>query len=392
MKSLSLAYLSRDRFPPLRPDVRVLFGQEFQELGHKVDWFLMAREPVEKSYSTDFYSGRAWVTRNSSGALSRLKNLSKSFVKDFRFLFFGERSYDFVVYKDQFFSAPFVMLACKLKGVDFVYWLSYPYHLEYDLAAKDKGKLITRLRSIVTEATLNHIIIPYSKHLFVQSEGMKDLLCNEVNKDKFTAVPMGFDRMRVENVIPTQHDVTKIAYLGVISRLRKVEFIVHAFSAAVNYGIEAKLCLVGGEEVSGDFEYIESIIAELGLSDKVEMTGALDQKEAWSVVAGCDLCVAAVPEIPLYECSSPTKVVEYMALGKPVVVNNIPDQRLLIEESGAGVCVNYNHEDFANAMVCMLANKEELREMGERGRNYIMKSRTYEHIAAQVEKKLMELL
>ena len=54
MDKLSIAYLSRDEFPPVRPDVRILFGQEFQRLGHKVDWFLMSRDKIKRSYVTEF--------------------------------------------------------------------------------------------------------------------------------------------------------------------------------------------------------------------------------------------------------------------------------------------------------------------------------------------------
>jgi hypothetical protein len=37
--------------------------------------------------------------------------------------------------------------------------------------------------------------------------------------------------------------------------------------------------------------------------------------------------------------ASPTKLVEYMALGKAVVANDHPDQRMVLEQSGAGICV-----------------------------------------------------
>ncbi len=43
------------------------------------------------------------------------------------------------------------------------------------------------------------------------------------------------------------------------------------------------------------------------------------------------------PEI--LRAASPTKLVEYMAMGKAVVANDHPEQKRVIEESGAGYCV-----------------------------------------------------
>ena len=60
-----------------------------------------------------------------------------------------------------------------------------------------------------------------------------------------------------------------------------------------------------------------------------------------------------------------------MAMGKPVVVNDHPEQSLIIAESGAGCCVAYDEAEFAEAVVYLLQNRELAVEMGKKGREYM---------------------
>ena len=89
--------------------------------------------------------------------------------------------------------------------------------------------------------------------------------------------------------------------------------------------------------------------------------------------------------------ASPTKLVEYMALGKAVVANTHPEQRLLIEQSGCGYCVPWEESAFAEAILTLLAQPELARAMGERGRRYALEHRAYGRIADVVERELLRI-
>ena len=80
-----------------------------------------------------------------------------------------------------------------------------------------------------------------------------------------------------------------------------------------------------------------------------------------------------------------------MAMGKAVVANDHPEQRLVISESKAGICVPYEENAFAEAILHLLYHPEEAKEMGIRGRKYVEKHRSYEQIADLVETKLLQV-
>jgi len=81
-----------------------------------------------------------------------------------------------------------------------------------------------------------------------------------------------------------------------------------------------------------------------------------------------------------------------MAMEKVTVVNEHPDQRLVIEKSGGGVCVPYDEDAFAEAIVKLLGDPVLAREMGKRGRLYVEQYRDYKKIADFVEDKYYQIV
>jgi glycosyltransferase involved in cell wall biosynthesis len=90
--------------------------------------------------------------------------------------------------------------------------------------------------------------------------------------------------------------------------------------------------------------------------------------------------------------TSPTKLVDYMSMGKAVVANSHPEQQLLIEESGCGYCVPYDEQAFAGAIIKLLHSPEVARAMGERGRRYVFEHRGYGAIADRVEREMLRVV
>jgi len=81
-----------------------------------------------------------------------------------------------------------------------------------------------------------------------------------------------------------------------------------------------------------------------------------------------------------------------MALGKAVVANDHPDQKRLIDESGGGLCVAYDEQAFAAAIVTLLNDPKMAQLMGERGRRYAIERRSYRIIADALERRLLEIV
>ena len=114
--------------------------------------------------------------------------------------------------------------------------------------------------------------------------------------------------------------------------------------------------------------------------------------EAWRYLAVAEIGLSPFPRGFLLDMASPTKAVEYMAFGLPVVANNNPDQARVIQESDAGICVELTPKSFAKSVIYLLHNTAQCSEMAKKGRAYITKKRGYDSISIALAQKYQQLL
>jgi len=402
-KRVRILVVSSDTFPPTRVDVTVLFGQEMAARGHEIDWILQSEAACSTPYVTPWGGGRAWVGATDLGGslLHRIRKHMLGIVNDFGLIArVRAKRYDAVEVKDKFLAGAIAATACRLFKIRFIYWLSFPFPEFYLTAARDgsaRFPFLYLLRGLAFKWLLYRWLLPAADHVFVQSEQMReDIAAEGIPLCKMTAVPMGVSDDLCASLGTTDRrllpaKVPCVLYLGTLVRMRRLDFLIRAFALVALDMPAAKLYLVGGAEPA-DEEFLKREVARLGLNDAVLFVGQLPQAQALQYVREADVCVSPFHPTPVLRSTSPTKLIEYMALGKAVVANDHPEQRRVIEESGAGVCVAYEERAFADGILTLLKNPQTARLMGERGRRYAIEHRSYGIIAGAVEKRMLEVI
>lgn len=402
-KKLKFLFLSSDKFPPFRVDVAVLFGVEMVKRGHTIDWLLQSEAQCNAAYQTHWSGGRVWVAPADNGA-SRVRRLKKnlfSLRNDMRmFSVIRRNKYDFVQVKDKFIAALMAIVAAKLYGTKFIYWLSYPFPEDSLLAAKEgtaRYPAFYFIRGWIFKVLLYRVILPSATHVFVQSEQMlRDVAKEGIPPKKMTAVPMGVALEKIpynadSNRATGPHE-KKILYLGTLNRLRKIDFLLRVFKKVLKQESSVRLYLVGGGDDPKDEELLRKEVIRLGIEDFVNFTGFIPMTDAWRYIAEADVCVSPFYPTPILNSTSPTKLIEYMAMGKAVVANDHPEQRLVISKSGAGICVPYEEDAFVQAIVTLLNDPSLCQEMGVKGRRYVEEYRSYGRIADMIEAQYLRVL
>jgi glycosyltransferase involved in cell wall biosynthesis len=239
--------------------------------------------------------------------------------------------------------------------------------------------------------------MPLSDHVFVQSEQMKrDIEREGISGAKMTAVPMGVSLPAMERYRGEQAAYPlggrAIVYLGTLQRSRKMDFMIRVLSLVLRDVPQARLYLVGDGDGPGDRRFLDEYADRLGVGASLTITGFLPQTEALRYVKAAEVCVSPFFPTPVLNSTSPTKLIEYMAMRKAVVANDHPEQRQVLEDSGGGICVPYEEDAFANAIVTLLRDPARAEEMGRLGRRYVEEFRDYARIADMLEDKYYELL
>lgn len=396
--------IAKDTFPPFRVDVTVLFARELAERGYVSDWILQSAQHCDGEFETRWGGGTAWVGPSDSGH-TRLRRLRKHWLglrHDLRVLRIAKlHRYDVVQVKDKVVSALPALWAARRSGAAFTYWLSFPFAESSTYLARigrARYPLLYRLRGWALFHLLYRFILPRTDHVFVQSEQMKtDLASYGLEPAKMTAVPMGVDMrdfagMSASVAPVSQHRRPTVAYLGTLAGERRIDFVVRCVALVRKSIPDIRLLLVGDGDRPGDADQIRAEARKFGIEDRVEITGLLPRPEALRRIVEASVCVSPFYPTPILNSTSPTKLIEYMALGLPVVANDHPEQKLVLTESRAGMCVPYEEAAFAEAIVQILRDPQEAAAMGRRGRDYVASHRDYGSIATLVAREYEKLL
>lgn len=157
-----------------------------------------------------------------------------------------------------------------------------------------------------------------------------------------------------------------VIYVGVQDRARGLELLIRAFSRVLSMRRNLKLLMVGS---GNDINNLVQRASDLGIVEQVTFTGQVPHFEIQDFIAAADIGISPVPPLYFYKFSSPIKMFEYMASGKPVIANEeIPEQEEVLEGSEGGILVPYTVEAFADAIIELLNNPKRAKEMGRKGR------------------------
>lgn len=118
---------------------------------------------------------------------------------------------------------------------------------------------------------------------------------------------------------------------------------------------------------SGDtFDAMVSLSRELGLADQVEFTGRIPDEDLVRYLSTADVCLSPDPHNPLNDVSTMNKVMEYMAMAKPIVSFELREARVSAGEAALYAPAN-DELEFAKLVRDLLEDPEERARMGKLG-------------------------
>jgi glycosyltransferase involved in cell wall biosynthesis len=133
---------------------------------------------------------------------------------------------------------------------------------------------------------------------------------------------------------------------------------------------------------AGDtFDAMRALASDLGLSGAVEFTGRIPDEDLLHYLSSADVCLSPDPLNPLNDVSTMNKIMEYMAMARPIVSFDLREARVSAGEAAVYAPAN-DESEFAKLISVLLDDPDERRRMGEIGRARVAGPLSWEHSRA----------
>lgn len=178
-----------------------------------------------------------------------------------------------------------------------------------------------------------------------------------------------------------------ILYIGGISKIRGAFQMVKVLEF-LNPIYNIHLHLIGPPTPENIIDELKSLPGY----NYVSVYGRLDIEDAIQYAQKMKIGLALLHPIPNY-VFLPTKLFEYMIMGIPVIVSNVPLWRDIVEINHCGIAVDpYDLSQIASAIEYLLSNPKEARKMGENGRRAVIENYNWENEGKKLIRLYEELL
>ncbi|MFI1016786.1 glycosyltransferase family 4 protein [Streptomyces sp. NPDC020965] len=122
---------------------------------------------------------------------------------------------------------------------------------------------------------------------------------------------------------------------------------------------------------AGDaFDAMVELSQRLGLSEQVQFTGRIPDADLVRYLSTADVCLSPDPHNPLNDVSTMNKVLEYMAMGRPIVSFDLREARVSAGEAAVYAPAN-DEAEFARLIALLLDDPEKRARMGKIGQERI---------------------
>lgn len=162
---------------------------------------------------------------------------------------------------------------------------------------------------------------------------------------------------------------------GIDGLLRSARYIVHELRRSdVHFGLVG-----GGTELAA----MQSLAKELKVDDYVTFTGRVPDAELLAMLNTADVCVNPDIANEMNDKSTMNKIMEYMALGKPVVQYDLIEGRVSAQDASLYAERN-DPTDLARKVVALLDDEETRKRMGQIGLERVKTALAWEHEAPRL--------
>ncbi len=238
--------------------------------------------------------------------------------------------------------------------------------------------------------------------IVVVSQPMKEELTERgVDEDKILVNPNGVDLVKYNpgincSTVKANYKLQSKTTIGFIGTFAQWHGVVEMAKAIVHFfnhynGKNVNFLLIGNGVLIPD---VKQIINNSKYNKNVVFTDEIPQDEAPEYLAACDIFLS--PHIPNPDGSkffgSPTKLFEYMAMGKAIIASDLDQIGDILEHKKTAWLVEPgNIEDLSSAINILVHNKTLCKTLGLNARKEVIHKYSWDHHVNKILDKLNEM-
>jgi len=197
------------------------------------------------------------------------------------------------------------------------------------------GRGIQRLGLLLLSRFLRfieYLAVTKAWKVIVVSRPMKRYFCQRWRRppDNIEVIPNGYFPDLVARVSGEEIEPSTVTFVGQISAWSGVNRLIENGAELTKLGMNLRI--VGGGPLLGE-------ISENPNAAEIELMGFRPQEEVYRLVASSELVVAPLEPSAALEVACPIKLLEYMALGKPIITEDVGEIPLVLRTERAALVV-----------------------------------------------------
>ncbi|NEU09991.1 glycosyltransferase family 4 protein [Flavihumibacter sp. R14] len=166
-----------------------------------------------------------------------------------------------------------------------------------------------------------------------------------------------------------------VGYVGVIGEQEGLDLLLKSVQSIIKVRQDIQFAIVGG---GTELLKIKSLAKELEVSEFVDFYGRVDDTILIEILNTADVCVNPDRPTIMNNLSTMNKIMEYMALRKPIVQYSLKEGQFSAQKASL-YASNTDPEDFANKVVYLIDNVDLRNEMGEYGYRRVVNELSWEY-------------
>lgn len=273
----------------------------------------------------------------------------------------------------------------KLKRVPFVFEVRdlWPESLTVDADSRLNQRVRTVLRRIA------ELLYDRSRHIVVVTPAFKKHIIEEYNVDpqKISIVMNGVEPNLFTSCVETDSVIEEfqlrdrfvVSFIGVLGYAHGLQTVAYAAARLQESRPEVLLLLVGD---GADKSNVQELCMKMGLKN-IRIIGQQPRSKIPALMRASSVGMVLLKKSEVFKTVIPTKMLEFMACGRPVILGVGGQARELVEQADCGVCIPPEEPASLAAAIELLYNDPELRSrFGRNGRDYVVRHHSREQTAS----------